>query len=382
MVFFHIGGHKTGTTYLQGVLWRNRAALRRAGILYPGSHRAAHVWANLDLRGAGIRSQKSAQVSGAWPRLVDEIRQWNGPAIIDHELFSLTSPRQIARALRDLDFADVQVVFTARDMARQLPAAWQEWLKNRSTITFADFLNGVRKPHSAEEQRFMGMHDVPTILARWAGKASPDRVRLITVPPPGSDRTLLWVRFADVLGIDPDGYDLTAPQANTSLGAVEASVLRQLNEQIGDVLSAPDYDRLVKFGLARALAHRDGPGIALPDEAYEWAVAWAHRTVATLAAAGYPVIGDLAELVPRSRPTGLAPDSVDPEARVGAAIAALGIVVRRQAASDARRTRRRAIQQRTDQPHVAGSARRLVEQAVVLARAGVSRIGPRGRRAP
>jgi len=31
----HVGAPKTGSTYLQAVLWRNRAALRAAGVLYP-----------------------------------------------------------------------------------------------------------------------------------------------------------------------------------------------------------------------------------------------------------------------------------------------------------------------------------------------------------
>jgi hypothetical protein len=34
-VFLHVGSPKTGTTYLQGVLWRNREALRRQGLLLP-----------------------------------------------------------------------------------------------------------------------------------------------------------------------------------------------------------------------------------------------------------------------------------------------------------------------------------------------------------
>lgn len=36
VIYLHIGAPKTGTTYLQNVLWRNRERLRTDGLLYPG----------------------------------------------------------------------------------------------------------------------------------------------------------------------------------------------------------------------------------------------------------------------------------------------------------------------------------------------------------
>lgn len=337
-MFFHIGGHKTGTTYLQHVLWRNRAALRDDGMLFPGTHLASHVWANLDLRGAGIHGYRSPRVDGAWGRLVDEIRAWRGPAIIDQEMFSLTRPAQIARAMRDLDFADVQVVFTARDMARQLPAAWQEWVKNRSTLSFAEFLVAVRQPDTAEARRFLGLHDVPGILERWAAEVGTERVQVITVPPRGADPALLWERFADVVGIDPDRYDLTVRGTNTSMGAVEAATLRHLNETLGNALSWPTYGRLIKFGLAPKLAGRSGARIALPEDAYNWAVDQAKETVQRLTAAGYRVIGDLDELIPRERPSGVDPDQVPADEQLEVAFLALRTVLRQNERLTERRT--------------------------------------------
>src|SRR6187549_340164 len=38
-VFFHIGAPKSGTTFLQTVMWENRARLEGQGLLYPGSRR-------------------------------------------------------------------------------------------------------------------------------------------------------------------------------------------------------------------------------------------------------------------------------------------------------------------------------------------------------
>ena len=49
-VFLHVGLPKTGTTYVQTVLWRNRAALAEQGLVYPGPRRREHMWASMVVR--------------------------------------------------------------------------------------------------------------------------------------------------------------------------------------------------------------------------------------------------------------------------------------------------------------------------------------------
>ena len=326
-VYLHVGGHKTGTTFLQNVLWHNRADLKRDGLLYPGGRRADHVWANLDLRGATFKGHRAPQVRGAWQRLVDELRQWDGPGIIDQEMFSLANERQIARALHDLSFAQVHIVFTARDMARQLPAAWQEWIKNRDTIAFADYLEAVRR-ESPQAQRLRSLHDVPAILAKWSAQLPGARVHLITVPPPGADTNILWERFASVLHLDPNRYRTDIPEANTSLGAAEAAVIRRLNALTTD-LPQGQYDKKIKFYLAPELSSRRGTKIELPEDAFHWAVAQGEAMVAALSATSYHVVGDLAELIPSVRPTGADPDQVPATEQADAAIAGMAVLARK-----------------------------------------------------
>jgi hypothetical protein len=330
VVYFHIGGHKTGTTYLQNVLWHNRAQLGRDGLLRPGRAKASHIWANFDLRGEAFFGYRAPQVEGAWQCLVEEIRNWGGPAVISQEMFSLAKPAHIRRALQDLCFADVHVVFTARDMARQLPSVWQEWIKNRSTITFAEFLAAVREP-TYEARRLMSGHNVPAILKRWSAEVTADRIHLITVPPPDSQPRVLWERFAGVLGLDAHRYELDVGDANASLGAAEAAVLRRVNVAAADLLSWPDYNRLVKFGLAPAMAELSSARITLPEEAFKWAVEWATQAVEKLERAGYHLVGDYRELIPQSRPAGEDPDRIGAEEQASAAIAAVTLLLENQA---------------------------------------------------
>ena len=148
VVYFHVGAPKTGTTFLQRVLWQNRDALREAGVLYPGETLGAQVHAAFDLRKAGFQSYQDPRTPGAWAAVVSQARDWPGPVIISQELFSPATKAQIDTALDDLSFADVHIVYTARELSRQIPAAWQEDLKNRFTPTFDEFVSAIRNPSS------------------------------------------------------------------------------------------------------------------------------------------------------------------------------------------------------------------------------------------
>lgn len=329
-VVFHIGAPKTGTTYLQEILWQNRAALRRDDVLYPGDRSTAHFWASLDLRGASFRGHRDSGVPGAWRRLVDEVRAWKGTAVIDHESFSSATQRHIDQAVTDLAFADLHVVCTARDMARQLPAVWQERVKNGASLTFADFLATVqsRNRRGGPAGRFWRAQDVPAVLARWSRHVGAERVHVVTVPPPGSDQGELWRRFAGLLGVEPHRYDSDVTEPNTSMGATEAAVLRRLNAQIADSPVAwPVYRRVVKHHVAPLLASREGTPVALSADAYAWTVAWAERAVQKMTDAGYHVVGDLRELVPCAPPSGLDPDAAPPDEQAEAAVAGMAALL-------------------------------------------------------
>jgi hypothetical protein len=368
-VFLHVGAPKTGTTYLQGILFRNRAALRRDGLLYPGNAVRSHFWATQDLRESAFHGHVEPQVSGAWQRLVDEISGYRGNAIIDHENFAAASTAQIDRALSDLAFADVHLVFTARDIARQLPAAWQERMKNRDTVGYREFLDTVHAGLTGGGPRrwFWPLHDWPEILARWSRDIAPDRVHVITLPRSGTDPGLLWRRFAGVLGIDPAGYDLDITQDNTSLTAAEAAVLRRLNETIRNVDIPWTTDRAaVKHGLTAALgAERPaGARIELPADVYEWVVQWSTEAVARLRSAGYAVVGELDELIPSTRPVGADPDAVPAEDRAEAAARMLGALLQLLAAQGTGEPRRRPAATPAGAAKAGGAiARRVVGRA-------------------
>jgi hypothetical protein len=349
-VYLHIGEPKSGTTYLQQVLWANRAALREHGLLLPGRP-DDHWQAAEDLRQvehaagdpfAGAQSYRYWPVGGAWDRLAAQARRAPHSAVISHELLAAADADQAARGVRALGAADVHVILTVRDIATLLPAEWQESVKHRNTRAWRDWLSDVidRESGAADRRRwwFWRVHDTLEILRAWSAAVPAEHIHVITVPPRGAGRHLLWTRFAQVVGVPADSAEPGRARSNASLGLAEIEFLRRLNAAVPPSLPDWFYWRTVKDGLAHeALATTPvspDERLALPAERDEWARAHAETLVAGLQAAGYDVVGDLAELLPQAPPThrGAPADATDTQLLAASVTAAVHLVTELAAA--------------------------------------------------
>lgn len=324
-VYLHVGAPKSGTTYVQSILWANREMLRADGVLYPGEHYRSHTHAALDLQGRRFMGHEDPLVPGAWQRMADQATAWDGTVVVSQELLSPARPEHVERALASLAPAEVHIVFTARDLARQVPAAWQEDLKNQRVLRFDEFVAGLRTGGHPSGPAFWRMQDAAGVLARWAKGIPPERVHLITIPRRRAPDTL-WTRFCAVTGLDPGRYDTSAAAVNSSLGIGEANLLRRLNLALGDRLRWPDYNDLVTglVGidvLASRPVHRR---IALTGTDRAWIAGKAAAMVEELRAAGYGVVGDLDDLIPAAdtaqRDAPDDPDDPDEAEMLGAAM--------------------------------------------------------------
>lgn len=302
-VLLHVGTPKTGTSYLQDVLYRNRRTLAAANILYPADRFDAHFLAALDLMRLPWGGLE-AEAVGAWDRLAARVRGHHGTAIISHEILATASRSQAGRALESLGHgsgAEVHLVLSVRDLVRQIPAEWQENVKHRQALTYGAFLDQVQDPR--RESRiatwFWGVQEIPDILNRWGHDLPPERVHLVTVPPAGGPHQLLWKRFSLVFGLDGLDLDLEAERANPSLGAPETALLRRVNRAANRELNPSDYRPLVRELLAhQTLSKRTrSPRLALPPDAHPWTQAITRSWIAEVEERGYDVVGDLHDLV-------------------------------------------------------------------------------------
>jgi hypothetical protein len=312
-IYLHIGPPKTGTTYLQEVLWRNRESLAESDLTYPGTSRVDHFHAALDLRGIAFGGYENPQTVGAWDRLAARAQAARtSQVVISHELLAGADEAQIQRVAEGFPGSQVHVVYCARDLARQLPALWQESLKNRHTRTYGRFLRRALAEDDRPAAGPLRVQDAVGTLDRWSSWVPRDRIHVVTVPPAGAAADTLWRRFCHVLGISPDGFDLQVGRANQSLGAVDAEMLRQLNGRFPPELPWPAYERIVKARFTRrADAGSPGERLRVPLKYRDAVLIRAETARSGLAAAGYEVVGDLDDLIP-------ADDSFGQAARVPA----------------------------------------------------------------
>ena len=258
-VFLHIGEPKTGTTFIQQVLWSNRAELAAQGVVLPGHHPQDHFRASQDLRGIEkLASDPAGPWTGEWEILASQARQPGKTAVISHELLSAADTEQAAMAVRSLQPAEVHIVLTVRDMASLLPAEWQETVKHRNARSWEDWLGDVIDRESVDAGRrqwwFWRVHDTLAILRLWAEHVPPERIHVVTNPPRGSAAGLLWERFASLLGIDPGCADLSRARPNASLGMAETEFLRRLNQALPGPDAVPDW--FYMWNVKETVAHR------------------------------------------------------------------------------------------------------------------------------
>lgn len=349
-VYFHIGVPKSGTTFLQTAMWHNRRQLRRQGFLYPGSKRMDHYHASQVVRGTS--PARLGNDAGAWDDLVGELAAWDGTGLVSHEFFCMASAEQAQAAVAALAPAEVHVVLTARDYVRQWPAVWQEALKMRRDHTLDEFMQlaFARKLHGGWS---WDSQDVPAILERWSTAVPADRVHVVTLPPPGAPRNLLWDRWTQVLGIDDSSLDMDVSFGNESLGAAQAALLHRVKPHLSKPLTdGPVAHRWVRgyFGHEVLVPQRgDRFGLRAEDAARlrELSI----EAVAEIARGGYAVHGDLDDLVPsEEQPELRHPDHVSESEMLDVAARAIDQMIRDVRTLTTQRDRARREARRRTRP--------------------------------
>jgi hypothetical protein len=328
-VFLHVGAPKTGTTYLQDRLFLNRRSLGRHGIKYPTGMREDMFFAALDLTGIKWPGF-SDMAKGEWEALVRRAKLSSGTVVLSHEILAVAKPSRIRKAAADLGDAELHVVFTARDIGRQLTADWQEGLKMYGSMSFARFLRETtRNDPRTSKQWFWRAQHLPRVLSNWGAIVPPERIHLIVLPRDGGD---VWDSFSRVIGADPAWAPRQTDRRNHSLGSGEATMLRQLNKRLKRVgLDRTTHRSLVLNPIVyETLSQRESDPIVLPPDAYEWASGVAKVWIDWAVASGIDIIGDPADLLPA--PPGdeewLDPDRPGPRAVRDAALDALvGVIL-------------------------------------------------------
>lgn len=309
-VVLHVGVPKSGTSFLQATLRENADRLEQHGVHYPTQTHKGLFHAALELTGNhpgwGVPDKR---VRGSWQRLCREATRYDGTTVLSNELFSNVEAEDVPGALSHLDGAEVHLVVTARDLARQLPAEWQEGVKHGRTLRYERFLERVADPsrNHPHAQKFWRHQDVADLLDRWAAHLPAERVHLVTVPQPGAPRDLLWQRFCSVVGVDPDITEPPGRGSNVSLGATAIDVLRRVNRRLQQLDDKPaGLRRTVKQVLVNGALRADtSPRVVAPAALIPRLDEITDEWIERIEKAGYDVVGDLDELRPQPAEEGV-----------------------------------------------------------------------------
>ena len=202
-VYLHVGLPKTGTTYVQTVLWHNREALAEQGLVYPGVRRREHLWASMVVREHPGLERRNPRAKGAWARLLEQVQAAPDAALISHEFFGAASAEQAKRALTDLGDVEVHLIVTARDLVTVVTSYWQEYIKHG----FDSPLDAFPPSEDRGDEWTWAALDLLGVLERWGASLPPG-----AGPPAGPSRARGAARDAGDAVRRPDGRRRDGPR--------------------------------------------------------------------------------------------------------------------------------------------------------------------------
>jgi hypothetical protein len=290
-VYLHVGPVKTGSTYLQDLLWRNRVDLARQGYQHPGEHDNQMWLATNDVQDQAFIHFEMPEAAGVWSKVCERVLGFDGPSVISHEVLGMSTEDHVARIVNSLQPARLHVVVMARSLASMLPSLWQEKIKMVDPdISWPDFL-------AAEQKTGSPVTDASSIVHRWLAHIPPAQIHVVTVPPRGANPEVLLDRFADALGIDRSRWDTHGGSANQSLDWVQVELLRRLNQTTASALDRRAQRRLLHGALLPRLRPADPRRrMRLPESQRGWIEDETTRRIDAIHRSRATLHGDLAEL--------------------------------------------------------------------------------------
>jgi len=360
-VFIHVGLQKTGTSFLQHAFFASTDVLAAQGLDMVPPTRLSAFRLMLRVRDRYDPAIDPPGVVDSLSRFQEQLRAATGSrGLLTEESLAPAMKRQIARLVDACAPREVHVVVTVRDLARQIPSAWQEWVKRSMNLPFEEYVESLYEREVPASRKFWAHQDLPTTLGRWAVYVPPERIHVVTVPQRGQDREVLLHRFCQVMEVDPDSLVTTGRPRNDSLGHVQAELLRRVNEALAPELRRRDVHGAVgkRYFAGQILRQQQGEPARLHVRHRPWCDELALSFVEELRTGGYRVVGDVDELIPADASYTDQELPVDDAAVAAAATDALAAMLADEAARRTAARARRATRPGREQMTATGPAAR------------------------
>ena len=323
-LLLHIGPFKTGTTAIQTGFRNAVPVLQEHGVTLVGQNRR-------NVRRAVLSKTNNRGLSGdeppseaLWKNLIADVHRANTPrAVLSSEFLCDASKAAATEIVNQIGRDRVHVVVTVRPLAKILPSAWQQYVRNMLTTPYDEWLDAMfnRPPYRDPTPSFWRRHRHGKLVAKWASVVGPDNVSVIIADE--RDRNGMIHAFEDLLGLPAATLIPSPDRTNRSLTAAEIELIRQLNLQFQEYgWSEEVYHKFIRNGVVWRLLRRtpapDEQRIITPLWAQERAAAAAGKAIERIRRNGIRIIGDPEAL--EQLDTLPAPSSRPPELPVAATV--------------------------------------------------------------
>ncbi len=298
----HIGPHKTGTTALQGALNLARPDLPALGALYPGDRRQHALAARAVTGNSGPRGDRPPTARD-WDELVREVNQARDlRVIISSESFANATKNDAKKIVDALGGDSVHVLVTLRPLAKVMPSAWQQYVREGLKASYERWLKGMllEEPYDRPTPSFWTRHAHDRLIELWTSVVGPERLTVVVVD--SSDHSMLPRTVEDLVGLPAGTLKPEEGVANRSLTYGEIELVRALGQEFARRDWSDEMFRdLIRQGLIIRLQSKHQP---LPFEGQIPTPTWALERVAeigaeaadVIAGLGVHVVGDLNQL--------------------------------------------------------------------------------------
>ena len=320
-LFLHVGFHKTGTTSLQDALNRNRKELQPQGIIYPKTRkfRAQHEFAwSVGQRGWGWKQFGGSQAGpGPARRMFKLIRSSKENLIISSEFLSELSPEHIKKLASSIGDKELRVIFTVRPVAKILPSAYQQEVKNGSKLTYDKWLARVLDPEkeSRVKTRFWRRHSHHLEIAKWAEIVGVANISVIVSDE--SRPEFLTDSFFELIGASTNSFRESKKDiVNRSMDVAEMELLRRINEKFDRNLGWDEYVASIRSTIVKtwtqSIPSENSPGrLANPEKFKERIDKRVREVTEGIRNLGVEVIGDVDSLSKAKYGSNVIPEQIN-----------------------------------------------------------------------
>lgn len=188
---------------------------------------------------------------------------------------------------------DPVAVVLADDLSVMLADTWSRRLQVGNHPAWSGWLG-----HAHHNDALPPALQLPAVAAKWAAEVGPGNVHVMVGPDPGN-------RIGELIEAPQP-----IPVLRNRLSPEALEVLRHTNMVLRVLVRERDHRRVLETVLLPRMAREQGARRVVPPEEWDWVTDQARRLRTEMADAGYPVHGDLDDLLPREPhpvPPGAAP---------------------------------------------------------------------------